>query len=343
MPPPSRCARVADLAESSATTRSASPTSRTWSCRTSQAATCPRSGTLLEEAGLATANINLITDIIACPGMDYCALANARSIPIAQAIASVRRRSTGSAKIGELKIKISGCINACGHHHVGHIGILGLDKKGEEFYQITLGGERRQPGRDRQDPRPGLLGRAGAGRDRADRRGLSRAARRRRRAVPRRLSPRRRAAVQGEALCRCLRPAGSSPTIGVPLADDEAVPGERQHHRARWPGSWPKAEHSRHSAGALGVRVEPGQRVEQTRALAAAPGAGGAELPELRRRPRLQHRPHPARALRLRGRGPRGRRRADRPLPVHAPVRLRRLRDPSRAEPHRTGRGPRSR
>lgn len=94
----------------------------------------------LEAAGLATANIGLVSDIIACPGLDYCALANTRSIPIAQRI-SERFADLGVQEdIGELKIKISGCINACGHHHVGHIGILGVDKKGEEFYQITLGG-----------------------------------------------------------------------------------------------------------------------------------------------------------------------------------------------------------
>jgi sulfite reductase (NADPH) hemoprotein beta-component len=95
---------------------------------------------VLEEAGLATPNSNLISDIIACPGMDYCSLATARSIPIAQAISSRFAAIDRQQRIGELKIKISGCINACGHHHVGHIGILGLDKQGEEFYQITLGG-----------------------------------------------------------------------------------------------------------------------------------------------------------------------------------------------------------
>ena len=79
-------------------------------------------------------------DIIACPGLDYCALANARAIPVAQAIATRFADPDVAQKVGELKIKISGCINACGHHHVGHIGILGVDKKGEEFYQLTLGG-----------------------------------------------------------------------------------------------------------------------------------------------------------------------------------------------------------
>ncbi len=95
----------------------------------------------LRGAGLATANIGLISDIIACPGMDYCSLATARSIPIAQQIAETYADLDRQRDIGALKIKISGCINACGHHHVGHIGILGLDRAGVENYQITLGGD----------------------------------------------------------------------------------------------------------------------------------------------------------------------------------------------------------
>jgi sulfite reductase (NADPH) hemoprotein beta-component len=94
----------------------------------------------LDEANLATPNAGLVTDIIACPGLDYCALANARSIPVAQRISERFASQARQTEIGELKIKISGCINACGHHHVGHIGILGVEKKGEEFYQLSLGG-----------------------------------------------------------------------------------------------------------------------------------------------------------------------------------------------------------
>ena len=94
----------------------------------------------LVEINLATANSNLISDIIACPGLDYCALANARSIPVAQQISKRFASLERQRDIGELKIKISGCINACGHHHVGHIGILGVEKKGAELYQVTLGG-----------------------------------------------------------------------------------------------------------------------------------------------------------------------------------------------------------
>ncbi|NYS24158.1 nitrite/sulfite reductase [Rhodobacteraceae bacterium 2376] len=95
----------------------------------------------LQAAGLATANVGLVSDIIACPGMDYCALATARSIPVAQRIARAFEDIDRQHDIGALKIKISGCINACGHHHVGHIGILGLEKAGVESYQITLGGD----------------------------------------------------------------------------------------------------------------------------------------------------------------------------------------------------------
>ena len=92
----------------------------------------------LDEAGLGTANLDLVGDIIACPGLDYCSLANARSIPVAQKIG--QRLAAKEQQIGELKLKISGCINACGHHHAGHIGILGVDRKGTENYQLLLGG-----------------------------------------------------------------------------------------------------------------------------------------------------------------------------------------------------------
>ena len=106
----------------------------------------------LVEIGLAEANAGLVTDIIACPGLDYCALANARSIPIAQRISE--RLAARQDQIGDLKIKISGCINACGHHHVGHIGILGVEKRGEEHYQLAArrARARRMP---RSRPSPG--------------------------------------------------------------------------------------------------------------------------------------------------------------------------------------------
>jgi len=94
----------------------------------------------LNAAGLGEANLDLVTDIIACPGLDYCSLANARSIPVAQKIAERFADPARQRDLGELKIKISGCINACGHHHAGHIGILGVDRKGTENYQLLLGG-----------------------------------------------------------------------------------------------------------------------------------------------------------------------------------------------------------
>jgi sulfite reductase (NADPH) hemoprotein beta-component len=94
----------------------------------------------LRSFDLHTPNLGLVSDIIACPGLDYCALANARSIPLAQQVSERFADLDRQHDIGELKIKMSGCINACGHHHVGHIGILGVDRKGEEYYQLTLGG-----------------------------------------------------------------------------------------------------------------------------------------------------------------------------------------------------------
>ena len=100
----------------------------------------PAAWRALSALGLATPNIGLAGDIICCPGLDYCSLANARSIPVARRLSERFNDMSRMHDLGELKIKISGCINACGHHHVGHIGILGVDKNGEEFYQVTLGG-----------------------------------------------------------------------------------------------------------------------------------------------------------------------------------------------------------
>jgi sulfite reductase (NADPH) hemoprotein beta-component len=94
----------------------------------------------LDAIGLATPNVGLVSDIIACPGLDYCSLANARSIPVAQELTRRFRNLDSARNVGRLHVNISGCINACGHHHVGHIGILGVEKNGEEFYQVTLGG-----------------------------------------------------------------------------------------------------------------------------------------------------------------------------------------------------------
>jgi sulfite reductase (NADPH) hemoprotein beta-component len=94
----------------------------------------------LDAIGVATANIGLISDIIACPGLDYCSLANARAIPVAEEITRRFKSLDLAHDLGRLHINISGCINACGHHHIGHVGILGVEKNGEEFYQVTIGG-----------------------------------------------------------------------------------------------------------------------------------------------------------------------------------------------------------
>jgi sulfite reductase (NADPH) hemoprotein beta-component len=95
---------------------------------------------LLKKVGLATPNVGLLTDIIACPGGDFCALANAVAIPVAQSIQARFDDLDDLFDIGEIELNISGCINSCGHHHIGHIGILGVDKAGEEWYQVSLGG-----------------------------------------------------------------------------------------------------------------------------------------------------------------------------------------------------------
>lgn len=110
----------------------------------------------LKAAGIAAANAGLISDMICCPGLDYCNLANARSIPLAADIQYAFKDIEQQEDIGELKVKISGCINACGHHHVGHIGILGVDRKGEEYYQISLGGRGDEKARIGEIAGPGL-------------------------------------------------------------------------------------------------------------------------------------------------------------------------------------------
>ena len=150
----------------------------------------------LAPAGLATPNAGLVTDIIACPGLDYCALATARSIPVAQRISERFGEGPRADEIGPLKIKISGCINACGHHHVGHIGILGLDRKGEETYQITLGGSGDERASLGDLTGPGLLDRGRGRRGRDRRRHLSRPARGQGRGFPLGLPPGRHGALQ---------------------------------------------------------------------------------------------------------------------------------------------------
>ena len=127
----------------------------------------------LDAIGVATPNVGLVSDIIACPGLDYCSLANTRSIPVAQEMTRRFRNLDLARDLGELHINISGCINACGHHHVGHIGILGVEKNGEEFYQITIGGRADEEARARRAARAGGALRRGRRRGRGHRRGLS--------------------------------------------------------------------------------------------------------------------------------------------------------------------------
>ena len=119
--------------------RCAPHTSKTWYWPMSQWSAI-RLWQQLQTAGLATANIGYLTDMICCPGGDYCSLANAKSIPVAEAIQAASSDLDYLYDLGPLELNISGCMNACGHHHIGHIGILGVDKKGQEFYQVCLGG-----------------------------------------------------------------------------------------------------------------------------------------------------------------------------------------------------------
>src|SRR5262249_56506338 len=110
----------------------------------------------LDAIGVATPNIGLVSDIIACPGLDYCSLANARSIPVAEEITRRFQDLDLARGLGRLHINISGCINACGHHHIGHVGILGVEKNGEEFYQVTIGGRADDAARLRTILRPAV-------------------------------------------------------------------------------------------------------------------------------------------------------------------------------------------
>ncbi len=165
----------------------------------------------LDKLGLATPNVNLITDIIACPGLDYCSLANARSIPIAQELTRRFANHELANLIGRLHINISGCINACGHHHVGHIGILGVEKNGEEVYQITIGGRADESAALGNLIGPGVKFDEVADVDRGHRGSLSGAARAAGRAVRRHGEAPRRRTLQGARLCHSLT-AEISPT-----------------------------------------------------------------------------------------------------------------------------------
>jgi hypothetical protein len=211
----------------------------------------------LREAELATANIGLVSDIIACPGMDYCALATARSIPIAQQIALRFEELKVEHEVGPLKIKISGCINACGHHHVGHIGILGLDRAGVENYQVTLGRRRDRDGGHRREDGPGLCRGRDRGRHRAAGAGLSRDPARRGGNLPRGVpAPRGPSPSRGSCMAsrrRRMRPdfhrphhgrargrrggagGGAERPLQAPQRHGRAAP--RDHRPRRWGGS----------------------------------------------------------------------------------------------------------
>ena len=167
----------------------------------------------LDAIGVATPNVGLISDIISCPGLDYCSLANARSIPIAQEIARRFRDRNLARDLGRLHINISGCINACGHHHVGHIGILGVEKNGEEFYQITLGGKADENAKLGALIGPAVPLCAGRRRGRGHRRRLYRAARAAGRIVHRHRANAPASSRSRSASMPLVKAAGSSRTV----------------------------------------------------------------------------------------------------------------------------------
>jgi sulfite reductase (NADPH) hemoprotein beta-component len=172
----------------------------------------------LDEADLATPNIGTLTDMICCPGLDFCSLANAGSIDVAKLINERFDDYDYLVRAGRIDVKMSGCMNACGHHHVGNIGILGVDKGGEEWYQITIGGAAGA------EASLGFGHRPVRRQSTTCRRRIARLLevyveqRRLGRALSRHRAPSRREAVQGEGVCRagCCVTAGSSRTIGVP-------------------------------------------------------------------------------------------------------------------------------
>ena len=300
-----------------ASAKSASATTRTWCCRTWHSAICFRCGERSTPSACATPNVGLASDIIACPGLDYCSLANARSIPVAQELTR-RFRDATRRDLGRLHINISGCINACGHHHVGHIGLLGVEKNGEEFYQITIGGradEQRAPGRHHR-ARRAVCRRRRCGR--AHRRCLSRIARRARRTLRR-----HREAVWAS------NPSGSA---SMPLIEER--PHRRRPPSSPWPtakpcptacrcccpqrGFWPMPMSFARHAAPIGVIWPNDRRVAELAPYLGQLCADRAFVSEISRRPRLQPGAAIARAIRVHGHAARHRRRVARPVPVHA-------------------------
>ena len=257
------------------------------------------------EAGFASANVHLLTDMIACPGGDFCALANARSIPIAEAITERYQDLDELDDLGEIDLHISGCINSCGHHHSGHIGILGVDKDGKEWYQVTLGGSDgsalSRRGAAGQGGRPLVLGGRSAGRDRGRAQHLPRHPRDGRRDLHRHAAPRRHRALQGRGQRRALQGGGGGMNKTLRILSRRRARGRRRAERA-----------------AAGQRRRPaGDRGLPRRRGAHRPG-----LPEVHRRPRLQPGLPAAPPPGLQGRHPRHRRRADRPAGADGAHRL---------------------
>ena len=282
---------------------------------------------------LATPNLGLLTDIICCPGLDYCALANARSIPIAQDISHAFTDLDELQKIGQFTINISGCMNACGHHHVGHIGILGVDKRGEEFFQLTLGGS--------SDQHASLGDRLGPGLPQAE---VPAAIRKivdtylvdpaAERALPRHVSARRHRAVQGGRLRR-RKPGGLMALVkNGELVDELVRRRERRgsHPAPRGPSSSASTNGRRTATSCLkrgtplGIRLHSDQPPELVAADLPHFAARRARVPEVSRRARVFVRAAPARALRLQGRAARRRRSAARAAVLHAAHGLRYVR-----------------
>ena len=251
--------------------------------------------------GLATPNIGLLTNIICCPGGDFCSLANAKSIPIAEAIQRRFDDLDYLHDIGELDLNISGCMNACGHHHVGHIGILGVDKNGDEWYQVSIGGAPGQRGRARQGDRPVVRRGRDARRGREADRHLPRRAPRGR-ALHRHRAPRRHRALQGSASTatnarwpmpervirnrRASRPTRWTLRRPRPRTTGRAA-ARRPDRRAarRVAGAARRAARAR--ASRIGVWLEPDDDPAALAADLGALRAGRGPLPEVHRRPRL--------------------------------------------------------
>ena len=326
----------------------------------------------LVAADLETANTELITDIIACPGLDYCNLANARSIGIAQEIATRFADPDKAEAIGPLRLNISGCINACGHHHAGNIGILGVDKKGTEHYQITLGGSPKDDAEIGDIVGPSFTAEAVPGaietivetylqlrRDpvRDLRRGLPparqdavprRALRRRRRPPRRARRPRRPPMSEPTPLLAPLKPRGrrgrGSGTASGFVADAWRVDRRRcaaADRRARHPLARTLAGRAggacRRSACRSASWSQPAETLDPATDDIARLAVIALVFPKFTRRPRLFDRAAPAGGAGYQGRNPRHRRRAARPAAADAALRLRRLRDHRRRDHPRAG------